>query len=206
MRNIVITTSLLLLLFNSACVQKGSNIAFDAGTLDSSIYSNSEIGWTMRIPNGWTTISRDDQAQTTQSGLEVVASATGQEIDYSGLMHLISFQKNRFNQFQSTIEPYNTEELGDWIEHNKFVYKLVYDTYENQGMKVDTSSTTDKIDNRVFQLFRMKLYGPDGNIILFQDMYTRLIKGYQFGAILNYNNSIDKGAMQKVWFESKFTD
>lgn len=88
--------------------------------------------------------------------------------------------------------------------NNKVVKELIYETYTSRGIKVDSSSSKEKIDNLVFEVFHIVMYGPEGKIILYQDLYSRHINGYDFGVTLNYINEKEKNEMMKVWKNSKF--
>jgi len=77
-------------------------------------------------------------------------------------------------------------------------------TYNNNGIKIDTSSSKEKIDKLEFNVFHITMYGPDGNIMLYQDMYGRYHKGYDLGVNLNYFNDKEKDEMMRVWKNSKF--
>lgn len=83
--------------------------------------------------------------------------------------------------------------------------KLIFDTYRNQGIKADSLSGIAIIDRLEFRTFFIKVYGKDGNLILNQIMYSRLINGLDLGIIINYNNDADRDVMLKVLKESKFS-
>src|SRR5690606_39991721 len=107
----------------------------------------------------------------------------------SGLKNLISFQKNNLNIFQSTTEPFVEEHEGEWEESYNSVKQLIYETYVNQGMNVDSSVTqAETIDGVKFNTFTYRIYAPNGYLILTQILCSTFRRGYDFGANLNYNN------------------
>lgn len=174
------------------------NRQIDEGQVEGEIYTSQEIGWTVNIPQGWTVISKNRIEANDEKGRKAIEEVAG-EFDYSGLKHLISFQKNQFNIFQSTSEPFELEYEGEWEDNNAGLKELIYETYINQGIKVDTSSAKATIDGLDFEVFKSTIYGPDGNVILYQEMYSRYINGYDFGVNINYNNEKDKETMMEVW-------
>lgn len=48
------------------------------------------------------------------------------------------------------------------------------------------------------------MYDPDGKVMLYQDMYSKLINGYDFGANLSYINDKEKNELMSAWKNSKF--
>ncbi|MEK6155693.1 hypothetical protein WIW50_20705 [Flavobacteriaceae bacterium 3-367] len=195
--------TLLVLIILISC-KSDPNKQIDEGKITESTYHSNEIGWTMEIPTGWNVTHKGVSDERTEKGLEAIKESAGIDYDASGLKQLLNFQKDRFHIFQSTSEPFEIEYEGEWEDNNEGLKQLLYETYESRGIKIDTSSSTKKIDNLNFEVFHITMYGPDGKIILYQDMYSRLINGFDFGVNLNYINEKEKNEMMKVWKESKF--
>lgn len=194
---------MMLLLALSACSQKKRRPEMDEGSVKGEIYKSKEMGWSIRIPQGWQVMSKDVLTEKARKGMGQVSEAIGTDIDYSGLKFLISFQKDQANSFQSTSEPFG-EGRASWIENNKMVKEALFDTYFYRGILADTTSATVDIDGLRFDLFRVKLFNQQGKIFLNQDIYSRLINGYSFAAILNYNNPNDMKVMEDALLRSKF--
>lgn len=181
------------------------NKQIDEGKFENDIYSSKEIGWTINIPKNWKIISKEQNKEYEKIGLDAMEKIADGEIDISGLKNLIGFQKNQFNMFQSTSEPFELEYQGEWEENNDELKDLIYNTYENQGIKVDSTTTKIiKVDGLDFQTYEFTIYSPKGNLILNQLMYSRLINGLDFGVNINYNNESDKNEMLNSWLNSKF--
>lgn len=204
MKNILTIITLSTTLTFISCGQTDPNKQIDEGTVQGDTYASQEIGWTIEIPDGWTVISKDKLEEIDEKGMKAIEEVQEGGFDYSGLKHLISFQKNQFNIFQSTSEPFNLEYEGEWEDNNAGLKELLYATYTNQGIKIDTSSSKTTVDGLDFEVFHITVYGPKGNIILYQDMYSRYINGFDFGVNINYNNDKDKETLMNVWKNSKF--
>lgn len=117
----------------------------------------------------------------------------------------ISFQKNQFNVFQATSEPFKQEYEGEWEENNAILKEINYMTYLNQGIKTDTSATTvETVDGLEFKKNMFTLYSPKGEVILKQIMYNRLINGFDFSVCISYNNNKNKDELMNVFKNSKF--
>lgn len=187
-----------------SCSQVDPNKHIDEGRVKENIYKSSEIGWSIKIPNGWKVITKDKLRANDQKGKAAIEKTTGTTIDMNGLKHLINFEKDRFNIFSSTSEPAKETYPGEYIENCKSLNKLIFDTYKNQGIKADSSSGTAIIDGLRFLTFETKIYSREGKLILIQNMYSRLINGFDFCININYNNGKDRDEMLKAIKESKF--
>ena len=199
MKNILILISVGLLIFS--CGLRDPNKLIDEGYVSINTYKSNEIGWSITIPKGWVVVK-----QNNEEGMEAIEKTAGTKIDVSGLKQLISFKKDPFNLFNSSSEPFKEEYPGEFIENNRNLYKLIYDTYVNQGIKADTTSIKNTVvDGFEFSTFELKVYAKDGNLIMTQLLYSRLINGFQFGVNINYNNQKDRDIMLKAFMNSKFT-
>jgi hypothetical protein len=187
-----------------SCRQVDPNKHVDEGNVKENIYKSTEIGWSIKIPEGWTVVAKDIIEANDLKGKTAIEKTAGAEVDISRLKHLISFKKNQFNLFASTSEPYKEEYPGEYIENGKNLNKLIFDTYRDQGIKADSLSGIAIIDGLEFKTFETKIYGKDGTLILNQIMYSRLINGFDFGININYNNVTDRDEMLKALNESKF--
>lgn len=187
-----------------SCGQVDPNKYIDEGHVQENIYKSTEIGWSIKIPDGWEVVTKDVIEAYDQKGKDAIEKTAGAEVDISGIKHLISFKKNPFNLFASTSEPFEEEYPGEYIENGKYLNELIFDTFRDQGIKADSSSGIAIIDGLEFITFETKIYGKDGKLILNQIMYSRLINGYDFGININYNNITDRDVMLKVLKESRF--
>ena len=205
MKKILFTIFTGIALSLTSCGQVDPNKNIDEGKVEGNVYTSEEIGWTIEIPKGWTVIDKEKTKETNEKGLKALEETMGGEIDYSGLKSLISLQKDQFNIFQSTSEPFKLEYEGEWEENNSALKEILYTTYLNQGMKTDSSATTiEKIDGLEFHKYSFTIYSPKGEVILKQIMFSRLINGFDFGVNINYNNDKDRDELLKVFKNSKF--
>ena len=205
MKKILFTIFTGIALSLTSCGQVDPNKNIDEGKVEGNVYTSEEIGWTIEIPKGWTVIDKEKTKETNEKGLKALEETMGGEIDYSGLKSLISLQKDQFNIFQSTSDPFKLEYEGEWEENNSALKEILYTTYLNQGMKTDSSATTiEKIDGLEFHKYSFTIYSPKGEVILKQIMFSRLINGFDFGVNINYNNDKDRDELLKVFKNSKF--
>ncbi|TCC93598.1 hypothetical protein EZ428_02170 [Pedobacter frigiditerrae] len=167
-------------------------------------YTNEEIGWTIEIPAGFQSLSQSRIAANEQKGKEAIGKVAEGDIKMDSLRHLVNFQKNQFNSFGATIEPYAEKKAGDYLVNNQLIKKLIFDTYTNQKIKIDTLSGKEEIAGLTFQTFNIKIYGPTGEVLMNQIMFNQLIKGYDFGVNINYNNETDKENLLNAFKNSSF--
>lgn len=181
------------------------NKQVDEGTVTGNMYHSEEIGWTIEIPEGWRVTNRAVTQDMQDRGLEAIMEANGvEEYDVSGLKQLISFRKSRSHIFTATSEKFELEYEGEYEDNQKYLKEILYNTYVNNGIRVDTTSSKEVIDDLQFNLFHITVYDAQGNIILYQDLYSRYMNGLDFGVTLNYINEKEKNELKKVWRNSKF--
>lgn len=195
---------LLILITLSSC-KTDPNKQIDEGKITKNTYHSDEIGWTMNIPKGWDVTHRSILNKRSKKGIDIIKESTGLEYDDSQLKQLLNFQKNMANTFQSTSEPFYIEYDGEWEDNNAAIKELIYNLYTEKGIKTDTTVTKiANIDGLDFHYFTITLYKPNGNVLLKQRMYSRLINGFDFGVNINYNNEEYKNEMLEAWLNSKF--
>lgn len=167
-------------------------------------FTSKEIGWKVEIPTGYKLTSQTKMDADDEKGKEAIGKVYQGELKVDSLKHLISFMKNQFNSFDSTIESYEESKPGEYAENNVLIHKLIFDTYHKQGIKIDTSSTTINLKGHSFNAFYIKIFGPNGEVALNQIMYSKMIKGYDFGVNINYNNEEDKKVLVNAFMSSNF--
>lgn len=199
----VVIVSLSILI--TACGQVDPNKNIDEGKVDRNVYHSNEIGWSLEIPAGWAVTDRERTKELNEKGRKAIEETIGGKIDYSGLRNLIAFQKNQFNSFQSTSEPYEPKYDEPWEEQNAMIKQLIYATYENKGIRADSTATiVENINGLDFHKYGFTIYAPDGTVIMSQLLYSRLINGFDFGVNISYNNDKDRDELLMVFRNSKF--
>lgn len=187
-----------------SCGEADPNKQIDEGNVKDRIYESKQIGWSIEIPKGWTIVSRDKLEANDQRGKDAIEKVYEGEIDTKGLKHLISFQKDKFNVFASTSEPFQEEFPGEYEQNNMALNNLLYETFAGQGIRIDTSSGKEPIQGLEFNTFYSTIYSGDGKVILKQTLYSQLINGHDFGVTLSYNNDQDKKTMVDALKNSRF--
>ena len=200
MKNLFALFALIVMLFacNNA-EQKGEKTKVER-------YTSEEMGWTIEIPEGFQSLSKNKVEANAEKGKAAISDVYGEQVTADGLIHLVNFQKNQFNQLNAAIEVFKEKDPVAYERNNEVVKKLIYDTYTKQKIKVDTLSGHELIGKYRFHTFAIKIYGPDGNLILNQLVYNQLIKGYDFSVNINYNNEADKKTLLSAFKNAKFEE
>ena len=181
------------------------NKQIDEGKIENYVYHSPEVGWTMKIPEGWSVTHRNVLDKRNEIGLNAINESVDGNYDTNELKQLLNLQKDQFNGFQSSSEPFELKYEGEWEENNAALKELVYGTYLHKGIKTDSTETKIvEIDKLKFHKYQFTIYDPKGNVILNQLMYSRLINGLDFGICINYNNESDKNELLEAWQNSKF--
>jgi len=176
---------------------------------DESFHSD-DIGWTIEIPSGWTITGKDVPKANKPKGnsknkpleINLATNTIGGEAQES--KHLLAFQKDQFNSFNCGIVPMMAVTPNEYEQNVKASYQSVYNTFTSQGIRVDTVSGKEIIQGKEFYMFHITMYSPEGQPILWQIMYNRLVNGYDFGVIVNASNEADKETMMNTFKNSKF--
>lgn len=213
MKTIVKIVLLGIIYYASSCSCQDSNINEDELPLENEVYiheelpskemyTNEEVGWTIEIPHGWSIIAKDKLEERKDDGLEMIKEA-GTVLDDSRLKFLLCLQKGQ-SIFQSSTDPFKPGYEGQWEENYADIKDVLYKTFINEGINVDTSSAVIEVDGLAFNTYHVTAYNSSGKAILYQDMYRRYINGYTFAVAFSYTNSSDKKKLMDIWTNSKF--
>ncbi len=189
----------------ASCTKPDPNSQIDEGLLSENSYVSDEIGWSMTMPEGWELLSRKQVDFYENMGADLLSETAGEEISYAGLKNLLHFQKDRFNIFQSTSEPFALEYEGEWEENNEALKQLLLQTYADQGIHAKVTETQkEEVGGVVFETYTFSLFAPNGEVIIRQIMYSTLRNGYDFGVNITYNKDESRDVMLEAWRESVF--
>ena len=159
----------------------------------------------MKIPDGWDVIEKSQSNKRNEVGKDALEETLDGEIDFSQLRNLISFEKDVFNNFHATSEPFKLEYQGEWEDNNKFLKGVIYTTYQNRGIPTDSSATTiETIDGLDFHTYSFTIYSKDGDTIMHQILYSCYVNGLDFGVNMNFNTKAHGDALLKAFRSSKF--
>lgn len=115
------------------------------------------------------------------------------------------FKNDQFNYFESNYQPFDTATDGSYLESCKNVNEILYQTFIAQmpGVKVDSVTSVERIDNLEFQTLKMKVTYPN-NMVLNVFMFTRLFDKREFSVNIMYVDKTKGDLMINAWRKSKF--
>lgn len=203
----IFTASVIILIFllKLSCELRNNNFSVDEGEVRNSIYTSHEIGWTIEIPKGWETTKKSEMESFTESGLEAIEENHPDYYSTTDLKYLIGFQKNKANYFQSLSEYTGSDNVNEWKKLYLSQKKMQDLILSKEKYKSDSSEVkTEIIDGLEFEMFVVRIYSPEGDVVYTQLSYSRLINGFDFGVVIGYNNESYKNEMLMAFTNSRF--
>jgi hypothetical protein len=172
---------------------------------DSNLYQNKELGWTMAIPAQWRVIERNYFEAMLK---KAITDSSKSYIDTFDSRVLLAVQKDTHNLFLAIVQSFRKEIKGDWGVYQSHQDQDSYKTYEEhikgREMKLDSSTSIEIINGIKFKVFNIKISRTNGELVLNQFLYAKLINGVSFGVVINSNNEKDKETLLLAWKRSIF--
>jgi len=167
---------------------------------ETEIYKNDEIGWEMRLPNGWKKKSDDKINQLVNRGATKIEESLQVKIeDIDKTKHLLCLEKG-LNQFITNITKQTKDEYQESIS---LMNDILNQTYTNNGLQVNMIENPDiNIDGINF---KHSTYQLSSNGIKFeQNFYMTYHNGYLFNVSLTTYTEEAKKEIEDVFKNSKF--
>ncbi len=186
----------LLVVATAACSGKQSN--------PEKVIVNDDFKWTIKIPAGFDFVDAQEQSRVQNKGLDAVEDATGMEVDNQAKT-IFMYRSDETNNIEANYQPFDEAIDGDFIESNKMVEDIVYETFVSQmpGAEVDTTRSVAIIDGLDFQKFSTKIVYPN-KMVMHLDMYSRLFDKRQLTINIIYTDEEKGEALNHAWERSKF--
>lgn len=176
------------------------------GTLnDNYQFEAKEVGWTTSIPKNWNLLTKEEADRLNKKGMEAIEATTGSKIEIGDLRELINLKKDAYNSFLSTIQSYDEKRDGPYDQKNTDMIKMIRDTYTAKGIKHDITTSTTEVGGLEFLKVTVRIFKPASEeVLMWQEMYSRLIRNFDFSMTVNYNNPSDKVILDKIIMDSRF--
>lgn len=167
-------------------------------------FYNKDFNWKITIPESFDTVSTEQWEKMQNKGAEAIEKTYDEKID-NRAKTIFVFQSGQLNYLESNYQPFDIATDGDYLEACKGVNEVVYQTFvtQMQGIKIDTATSTEKIDNLEFQKFKMKVTYPN-KMVLNVLMYNRLFGKKEFTLNIMYVDEAKGDLMMKAWKKSTF--
>lgn len=183
----------ILLLFQNCSGQKTDTKFYDK-----------DFKWSIQIPKDFTKVSAKEWAEKQQKGENALEKTTGEEV-INEAKTIFVFKTDDMNYFEANYQPFDVDIDGDYRENNRNVNHALYQTFKDNipNARIDTLSSTEKIDNLFFYKRETKIYLPN-NQILDIIMYNRLFDKKEFTVNIMFMDPKRGKEMIDAWKNSKF--
>ena len=143
-------------------------------------YYNGEFKWKIIIPENFQYVNSEEQKRLQKKGEDAVEKTFGEEI-INQSKNIFAFNNGKFNYFDSSYQPFDTEIDGDYKTTCKGVNNILYETIktQSQNSKIDTISSKEIIDKLEFEKFSLKAEFQNG-ITINMIMYNRLLLNQKY--------------------------
>jgi hypothetical protein len=174
------------------------------GKVVGNVYQNKRLGWEMKIPQGWATVSASEVARLESKGKKIIEKHVEAPVDMT-FVRLLHLQKDRYNRFMSTAQKHDPDD-GAYKDQQEFLFKTVVGSLRSQKIELDATRRTETLDGLVFEALHIKVYASDRSKLLFEQvMYDRLIGDNSVTITVMYNNDADRRAIETAVKNSKFS-
>ena len=139
-----------------------------------------------------------------QNGLKTVQKTYNDEVQDNTKL-IFEYKNGDYNYIEAIHQPFDEAKDGNFIETNKGVNLVLYNTFKTQmpDAKLDTVSRTITIDNLEFQSFRMRMTYPNKMVLNFI-MTNRLFGKEEFSLNIIYLDKDMGDLLFTAWLNSKF--
>jgi len=140
-----------------------------------------EFDWTITIPEGLEPVSAEDWSLRQNKGMDLVEKEVEMEVE-NNTTTVFVFKKGDLNTMEVLRQSIQEAYPGvDYDEASNEIHSILYDTFVNQleGVKVDTLTTTQKIDGLEFKRFDIDVLYPN-ELELKVIMFSRLFDETEF--------------------------
>jgi hypothetical protein len=192
-KNIYAFLVTILLLFQNCSGQKTDTKFYDK-----------DFKWSIQIPKDFTKVSAKEWAEKQQKGENALEKTTGEEV-INEAKTIFVFKTDDMNYFEANYQPFDVDIDGDYRENNRNVNHALYQTFKDNipNARIDTLSSTEKVDNLFFYKRETKIYLPN-NQILDIIMYNRLFDKKEFTVNIMFMDPKRGKEMIDAWKNSKF--
>jgi hypothetical protein len=166
---------------------------------------NEEFNWKITIPENFQNVSVEEWTNLQNKGADAIEKTYDEKI-INRANTIFVFKSDELNYFESNSQPFDITIDGDYLESCKNVNNMLYETFKTQlpDIKIDSSTSVEKISKMEFQTFKMKIEYPN-KMIMNVIMYSRLFDKKEFTVNIMYVDNKKGEQMLDSWKNSKFT-
>jgi hypothetical protein len=165
---------------------------------------NKDFNWRIEIPEGFESVSAEEWTKMQNRGADAIEKTHDVKVE-NNAKTIFVFKSDQFHYFESNYQPFDSKTDGNYLENVKDVNQLLYSTFEAQmpGARLDSVSSQETIDGKVFQVFKILVSIPD-KITIELLMYNRLFGNREFTVNIMTVNKEKQRVLLNAWRNSKF--
>ena len=155
------------------------------------IYFNKDFNWTIKLPKEYKKMSNSEWNSKVEVGGKALEKNNDVKFE-NQTRPIFIFKINAQNYFESTVMPYNIDKDGKLKDYLAEYNQIQFNTYKSAkpDLKIDTISTTIKIDELIFDKCEMILR-PNENTaktLIKMISYNRIFDNNLFSVNIIYND------------------
>jgi len=165
---------------------------------------NKDFDWTITIPESFETVSPEEWQKMQNRGAEAIEKTFDEKVDNQAKTIFV-FKNDRSNYFESNYQSFDVTEDGDYLESNRAVQDVLYETFkaQMQNPRIDSLSATETIDGLKFHVYKMSIYLPN-DMVMELLMYSHLFGKRDFTVSILTLDKEKQKVLLNAWRESKF--
>jgi hypothetical protein len=167
-------------------------------------YFFQDIGWTITLPLDFALLDLNDYSMNNDLEQET-EDADDMMTDVAATQTMIVAIKDRFNYFNITITPFDTDEEKAWMKATQSFKEQVYKNMtKNIGKgQIDSTSSIEFIDGLAFDKFHISMTTSKG-VQLDMFLLAKLYKGFDFAITYLSLNDETKKTIELMLKSSRF--
>lgn len=180
----------------------------DNGKIENGIYTCSRFDWKIKIPNGYEIRTVKEVQNLEEVGYETVNDQLPDGMSVrKNRPYLVGFGIDDRNYFSASFEPLEGTKEMTLPEHQKFVAKLLADSYATiKGIKVDQELENKKMGDYDFYIIKGEVYNQKTDeLLLTQLIYNTYAENHLFSVSINYSTE-QNGKMLIENFEKSLSE
>jgi hypothetical protein len=163
-----------------------------------------EFNWRIEIPQGFDSVSAEQWMKMQNRGADAIEKTYDAKVE-NRTKTIFVFKSDQFNYFESNYQPFDTTKNGNYLESFRNVNILIYGTFEAQmpGAQLDSVSSQESIDGKLFQTFKIRITIPDKMVIELL-LFSRLFGNREFTVNIMTVDKEKQRVLLKAWRNSRF--
>ena len=145
------------------------------GKIENGVYTSNRFNWQIKIPSGYEVRTVKDQHNLEEVGYKAIQEQVPNGMTVrKNRPYLVGFDIDEKNYFSASLEPLEGTKKMTLPEHQKFISKLLADTYSTiNGIKFDQELSNKNLGQHNFYIVKNKIYNQKTDeLILSQLIYN----------------------------------